>query len=150
MATFIGEYTVKIDDKGRILFPSALKKQFPEGGANVFVIKRDIYEKCLVLFTMDEWQIELIRNNVNPYKKEHNAFLRSFYKGAAELELDNTGRLLIPKRLLIEVEIDKEAILAGQDNKIELWAKNIYDKPSDAYDFGELAERIMGGNINKS
>lgn len=146
MATFIGEHSCKLDTKSRIAFPSALKKQMKEGVSAVFVVKRDIYEKCLVMYTQAEWekQAELIRSKLNPYNKEHNQFLRLYYQGTAEVELDASNRLLIPKRLLDEIEADKDLVLIGIDTKIEIWAeekiKNI--QPND--DFALLAEKILG------
>jgi MraZ protein len=151
MATFIGEYTCRIDDKGRLMLPAAFKKQMPQEAKETFVVRKDIFEHCLVLYPLNEWQYQnqLIRSNVNPYKREHQDFLRAFYKGAAELELDSTNRILIPKRLLAEAGIDKEAILAGQATKIEIWAKERYDKVLSGDDFAGLAEKIMGGSITK-
>ncbi len=151
MATFIGEYNCKIDEKGRLLLPMAFKKQMPQAANDTFVIKQDIYEKCLVLYSFDEWerQVNIIRQNLNPYNREHNAFLRGFYKGTAEITLDNANRLLIPKRLLQDVEIDKEIVLAAQDGKIEMWSKAAYDKLATGDVFASLAEKIMGGTINK-
>ena len=151
MATFIGDYTCKLDEKGRVMLPVAFKKQLTADARDVFVVKKDIYEKCLVLFPLDEWerQVELIRANLNPYNKEHNAFLRGFNKGTAEVALDATNRLLIPKRLLDEAGIAKEAVLAGQDGKIEVWAKDAYDRIDVGDDFAGLAEKIMG-NVHQN
>jgi len=151
MATFIGDYTCKTDDKGRIVLPAAFKKALSAKARDTIVIKKDIYEKCLVLLPLNEWerQVDMIRVNLNPYNKEHNAFLRGFYKGTAEVELDSTNRLLIPKRLLEEAGITKEVILAGQDGKIEAWAKEAYEKIDVGDNFAKLAEKLMGGPIQK-
>jgi MraZ protein len=151
MATFRGDYTCKMDDKGRTTLPTAFKKALPAEARDTFVVKKDIYEKCLVLYPLNEWerQVEILRTNLNPYNKEHNAFQRGFYKGTAEIILDATNRLLFPKRLLDEAGIGKEAVLAGQDGKIELWAKETYDTIDVGDSFATLAEKIMGGYIQK-
>jgi MraZ protein len=154
MTIFIGDYTCKVDAKGRVMLPAAFKKQMPQAAQDKYVIKKDIYEKCLVLYPMDEWerQNQLIRQNINPYNKDHNRFLREFFKDTAEAELDSNNRFLIPMRLLNLVGIDKETevVLAGQLGKIEIWAKDQYDKTSEQIeDFGELANKILGGSINK-
>lgn len=114
MTTFIGEYSCKLDAKGRFVFPAALKKQIPAAAQERFVVKKDIFENCLVLYTWDEWQRqnEIIRAKLNPYNKTHNNFIRGFYRGTAELELDASGRLLIPKRLFDEVGAEREIYLA--------------------------------------
>ena len=149
MATFIGDYTCKVDAKGRITFPSAFKKQMTSSEGDHFVVKKDIFEKCLVLYPMEEWnrQNRLIREKINPYDKEHNRFLRNFYRGTAEVSLDGNSRLLIPKRLLDTVEISKEVIMAGQDGKIEIWARHLYEKMQESEDvFANLAQEIMGNS----
>jgi len=153
MITFIGEYTCKLDTKGRVILPSAFKKQMTGNNQERFVIKKDIFEKCLVLFPFDEWerQNRILRKKINPYKKEHNKFLRQFFKGMAEVVLDSNNRLLIPKRLLDEVEVEKEVIMAGQYGKIEIWAKNLYEKIEVGDDeFAGMAENIMEGLVDET
>lgn len=151
MTNFIGDHPCKLDGKGRILFPAALKKQLDEGMER-FVVKKDLFEKCLVLYTTQEWerQNQIIRNQINPFNKEHNRFLRGFHRGTAELTLDNSSRLLIPKRLLDEAGIDKDVVLAGQDSKIEIWDKNTYDQMADdEMEFAQLAAKIMQPSKNE-
>jgi len=152
MATFIGDYNCKVDEKGRVTFPATLKKQMSSASNDRFVVKTDVFEKCLILFPIEEWERQnaIIRSKINPYNKEHNKFLRNFYKGSAEVTLDSSNRLLIPKRLLDIANISKEAILAGQDGKIEIWSKGLYESMSENQDdFAALAEKIMGGNLNQ-
>ena len=152
MTTFIGDYHCKVDEKGRVTFPSSLKKQMEPVSDGRFVVKKDIFEQCLVLYTIEEWerQNSIIRSKINPYNREHNKFLRNFYMGSAEIMLDSNNRLLIPKRLLDLAEISKEAILAGQDGKIEIWSKELYESAEEKQDdFAALAEKIMGGNLNQ-
>lgn len=151
MATFIGDYTCKVDSKGRIILPMAIKKQMPAGAQDHFVVRKDIFEKCLVLYSIEDWnrQLERIRSRINAYNREHNLFLRNFFKGTAELSLDNNNRLLIPKRLLELAGIVRDVVLAGQDGRIEIWAADIYDKidmPAD--EFANLAEKLMGSRLN--
>ena len=147
MTTFVGDYPVKVDAKGRVLFPAAFKKQLAENANGRFVVKKDIFEKCLVLYSYDEWerQIKIIRSKINPYKKEHARFLREFYKGTAELTLDVNNRLLFPKRLLELAGIKKDIIMAGQDDRIEIWNKELYEQQMmKEDDFADLAEKLLG------
>ena len=149
MTSFIGDYICKVDNKGRLLFPSALKKQNKSVSQNRYVVKKDIFDKCLVLYTMEEWerQNEMIRRNTNPYNREHSRFLREFYRGTAELALDSNGRMLIPKRLLDSINASKELSITGQDHRIEIWAKEVYDTHEINEDsFAELAEKILGSS----
>jgi MraZ protein len=150
MATFIGDYTCKVDVKGRIILPMAFKKQMPADAQDHFVVRKDIYENCLVLFAMEDWkkQLEKIRRKINPYNREQNMFLRNFFKGTAELSLDNNNRLLVPKKLMDLIGADRDVVLAGQDGRIEIWAADIYesiDMPPD--DFASLTEKLMGDTI---
>ena len=93
-------------------------------------MKRDVFENCLVMYPIEEWerQNRIIRKNTNPYNKEHSRFLRMFYQGTAELILDSNSRFLVPKRLMDFAGIAKEAVLAGQYGKIELWAEKQFGK----------------------
>lgn len=78
-------------------------------------------------------------------------FLRNFFKGTAELSLDNNNRLLIPKRLMESISAERDVVMAGQDGRIEIWAADIYEKiDMPAEDFANLAEKLMGGSFNES
>ncbi|MEN9445404.1 MAG: hypothetical protein RIS47_2295 [Bacteroidota bacterium] len=147
MTTFIGEYTAKLDDKGRLAFPAALKKQSRSEEPDRYVLKRDIYEKCLVLYPIEEWhrQTELIRSKINPYNQAHARFLRGFFRGTAEITLDAQNRMILPKLLADKVEIEREIYMAGIDGKIEIWAKHLYEQlDDDMEDFAQLAGEILG------
>ena len=152
MATFIGDYTCKVDVKGRIILPMAFKKQMPADAQDHFVVRKDIFENCLVLYAIEDWnrQLEKIRKKINPYNREQNMFLRNFFKGTAELSLDNNNRILVPKKLMEMIGAERDVVLAGQDGRIEIWAADIYDKiDMPAEDFANLAEKLMGGSINE-
>ena len=148
MTSFIGDILCSIGDRGRFLFPSVLKKQLSDD-QNKFVIKKDIYENCLVLYTFEEWQrqIDFIRSKLNQFNKEHSRFLREFYRDTAELSMDSSGRILIPRRILDLASIKKEVFLLGLDTKIEIWAKEVYEKVEhNEEDFADLAQKLLGNN----
>lgn len=152
MATFIGDYACKVDTKGRIILPMAFKKQMPLDAQDHFVVRKDIFENCLVLYSIEDWnrQLEKIRKRMNPYNREHNMFLRNFFKGTAELSLDNNNRMLIPRKLLELIGAERDVVLAGQDGRIEIWAADIYEKiEMPAEDFANLAEKLMGGSVTE-
>lgn len=146
MANFIGEFECKIDPKGRIMLPAALKKQISPEAHDKFVVNRG-FEKCLVLYPSNEWtSITSDLNQLNLYNKKNREFVRYFYSGATELEMDNTNRLLIPKRLQEYASIDKEIILFAYSNRIEIWDKNNYEQmiAVEPDNFSTLAEEVMG------
>jgi MraZ protein len=150
MTSFVGDYTGRIDSKGRVVFPAPLKKQLLVQGVDKFVVKKDIYEKCLVLYTMDEWerQNEILRSKLNPYDRKHKMFLREYYRNSSELHLDGSNRILLPSDLVEYADIDKEVAFSGQDRKIEIWAKEQYESVAkSAEDFAQLADEIMGGEL---
>jgi MraZ protein len=148
MISFIGDYNCKLDSKGRITLPSAFKRQMKDGVQDGFVLKRDVFERCLILYPMKEWdrQNQIIRSKTNPYNKEHASFLRMFFSGTAEVIPDSNSRVLLPKRLQEYAGIEGEVVLAGQFGRIEIWAAEKYEKVSRGDDeFMAMAERILGG-----
>lgn len=152
MATFIGDYPCRVDMKGRIVLPSAFKKQSQSAAGDGFVVRKDIFENCLVLYTTDDWELQLekIRKRINPYNREHNMFLRNFFKGTAEVIPDSSNRLLIPRRLLDMVGIDRDVVLSGQDGRIEVWSEALYGSSTmQPDDFADLAEKLLGGAAEK-
>ncbi len=150
MAGLIGEHKAKTDAKGRVNIPSALLRQLPEGAVDKMVLKADIYKKCLILYTTEEWdrQIEIIRAKTNSFNPKHADFIRGFYRGTAEVKVDTGNRILIPAALTEYAGINKDVYLFGQDRKIEIWAKEVYDEHIlSAEEFAELAKEIMGGDL---
>lgn len=148
MTNLIGEFECKIDEKGRLIIPAALKKQLPPEAEDKFVINRG-FEKCLVLYPRNEWKIisdEI--NQLNLYNKKNRDFVRYFFRGATELALDNNGRILVPKSLLDYAGINKDIVLFAYSNRIEMWAKEAYDNllSDEPEDFATLAEEVMGKN----
>ncbi|MFT5761004.1 MAG: MraZ protein [Polaribacter sp.] len=143
----IGTYECKADAKGRVMFSSALKKQLlpvvPEG----FVVKRAVFQSCLELYPMEEWNLMMDKiNKLNRFVKKNNDFIRRFTAGVKVVELDASGRLLIPKDLCQFAGIEKQVVLSSAVNIIEIWDKDNYENAIDnaTVDFAELAEDVMG------
>ena len=152
MINFIGDYTVRLDPKGRLSFPAAFKKQIRDAAQDGFVLKRDVFENCLILYPMEEWerQNRIIRARTNPYNKEHARFLRMFFSGTAEVTLDANNRMLIPRRLLDYAKISNEVVMAGQSGKIEIWSSDTYGTVSAVDEaFASMAEKILGGSFDE-
>jgi MraZ protein len=146
MTRFLGEYDCKLDAKGRFIMPTVLRKQVPQEAADRFVVNRG-FEKCLVMYPRNEWEIIADEiNKLNPYVKRNREFIRYFFRGATELTLDSAGRLLLPRRLLEYAGITKDAVLFAHTNKIEIWAEELYNTVlgSEPEDFADLAESVMG------
>ncbi|MDV7187011.1 division/cell wall cluster transcriptional repressor MraZ [Lutibacter sp. TH_r2] len=147
MINLIGTYECKADAKGRVSLSVAFKKQLAAVLQDGFVIKRSIFESCLELFPMKEWN-ELSRdvNNLNRFSRDNNAFIRKFNASVKMVELDASGRFLLPKDLMAYAGLDKEVVLSSAGNMIEIWDKEKYEKSleEDVNDpFADLAERVM-------
>lgn len=129
------------------MLPAALKKQLSPILQNGFVLKRAVFQPCLELYPMSEWQILMEKmNKLNRFKKKNNDFIRRFTAGVKMIEVDATGRLLIPKDLVVFADISKNIVVSSAINIIEIWDKNKYEQAIDdaAVDFADLAEEVMG------
>ena len=147
MNTLIGTYECKVDAKGRLMLPVAFKKQLAPVTENGFVLKRAVFQPCLELYPMQEWESIMQNvNKLNRFKKKNNDFIRRFTAGVKPVELDVSGRLLIPKDLVGFAGITKEIVVTSAVNIIEIWDKDQYEKAIDdaADDFADLAEDVMG------
>ncbi|MAX69503.1 MAG: division/cell wall cluster transcriptional repressor MraZ [Flavobacteriaceae bacterium] len=147
MNSFIGTYECKADAKGRLMVPAVLKKQLSSALQDGFVLKRAVFQPCLELYPMAEWNVLMAKiNKLNRFKKKNNDFIRRFTAGVKVVEVDNAGRLLIPKDLMGFSGITKEVVLASAVNIIEIWDKDKYEQAIDdaALDFADLAEEVMG------
>lgn len=147
MVNLIGTYECKVDAKGRLMMPSALKKQLSPLLQDGFVLKRSVFQPCLELYPLEEWNKVMMKvNSLNRFQKKNNDFIRRFTAGVKTVEVDANGRLLIPKDLFSFAEIDKEIVLSSAINIIEIWDKGKYENAIDAAadDFAELAEEVMG------
>jgi len=129
------------------MLPAALKKQLSPILQNGFVVKRAVFQSCLELYPMSEWEALMQRiNKLNRFKKKNNDFIRRFTAGVKVVEIDTTGRLLIPKDLVVFADISKEIVLSAAVNIIEIWDKDKYEQVIDdaTVDFADLAEEVMG------
>ena len=147
MINFIGTYDCKADTKGRVMLPVALKNQMSPILNDGFVVKRSVFQPCLELYPMAEWNLLMQKmNKKNRFKKKNNDFIRRFSAGVKVVEIDATGRILIPKNLVEIAGITKEVVLSSTINIIEIWDKDSYEKVLEetAGDFASLAEEVMG------
>lgn len=145
--TIIGTYECKVDAKGRLLLPAPLKKQLAASLQEGFVLKRSVFQPCLELYPMAEWTLLMNKvNKLNRFVKKNNDFIRRFTAGVKVVEIDNLGRLLIPKDLVVFASVSKDIVLSSAVNIIEIWDKDLYEKSIDdaTVDFADLAEDVMG------
>ncbi|MBD1379924.1 division/cell wall cluster transcriptional repressor MraZ [Metabacillus arenae] len=142
---FMGEYNHTIDTKGRMIVPS----KFREGLGETFVLTRGL-DNCLFGYPMSEWKVIEEKLKALPLtKKDARAFTRFFFSGAVECELDKQGRINIPSSLLQYGKLEKECVVIGVSNRIELWSKAIWeDYVTEQEDsFEEIAENMIDFDI---
>ena len=150
MANLIGTYECKADAKGRIMFPSALKKQLQKVIGDGFVIKRSVFNQCLEIHPMAGWN-EVVGqvNKLNRFVKKNNDYIRSYMAGLKMVEVDSSNRFLIPKDLISFAGLQKKIVLSSSVNMIEIWDKERYESSiaETLKDFGNLAEEVMGSQL---
>ncbi|MCT4622643.1 MAG: division/cell wall cluster transcriptional repressor MraZ [Schleiferiaceae bacterium] len=151
MLNLIGEYECKPDAKGRVLLPSALKKQLATVLDKGFVLKRSVFNKCIELYPIDEWNAVMAKvNTLNRFVKKNNDFIRLFTAGVKLQEVDGSGRILIPKDLKNFAGLQSTIVMSSSVNMIEIWDQETYEETlnNPETDFGQLAEDVMGGLNN--
>ncbi len=143
----IGTYECKMDAKGRLILPQALRKQLLSYGGGNFILKRSVFENALELYPESEWQGVFSEvNKLNRFVRENAQFIRSFTAGVKIIEIEESGRLLVSKDLKGYAGLKKELVLVSCGNMIEIWDKKSYEKAIDisAEAFSALAEQVMG------
>jgi MraZ protein len=142
---FMGEYQHTIDAKGRMIVPA----KFREGLGEQFVLTRGL-DQCLFGYPMSEWKLIEEKLKALPLtKKDARAFTRFFFSGATECELDKQGRINIASPLLNYAKLEKECVVIGVSNRIELWSKEIWEQYVEEQEdsFAEIAENMIGFDI---
>ncbi len=143
---FMGEFQHNLDAKGRIIVPA----KFREGLGDSFVITRGL-DTCLFAYPMDEWKaLEEKLKKLPLTKKDARAFTRFFFSGAIECEIDKQGRVNLPANLRSYSKLEKECVVIGVSNRIELWSKDIWDDyfAKSEESFSDIAENLMDFDID--
>ena len=145
MAFFTSEYECKLDAKGRLVLPAKIKASLPETTGGELVVRRG-FEPCLVVYPFTEYKKIYSRiASLNEFNEEYRKLQRNFFRGNTQVELDNMGRFLIPKTMLRYANLDKDVIVVGMGNRIELWNPETYEEYliQDQSEFSKLAEKYL-------
>ena len=145
MQHFVGTFECKADDKGRISF-HVIKKQLSDKLKNGFVIKRAVFNQCLELYPIKEWDSLMERiNNLNRFNKKNIDFIRRFTAGVRQIDID-IWKNFNSKRFNKSCKNKKEVVVSSAVNILEIWDKTYYENAIDdaKFDFGNLAEEVMG------
>jgi MraZ protein len=145
MAFFTSEYRGKLDAKGRLVLPAKMKGNLPEASSSELFM-REGFEPCLELYPLIEYKkIYSKIAGLNEFNAEYRKLQRNFFRGSTTVELDSAGRLLIPKSMLQYANLDKEIVVVGMGNRMEIWNPEEYEKflIKDPQELSELAEKHL-------
>lgn len=148
---FLGNSEAKTDAKGRVFLPATFRKQLQSAAEESLIMRKDTYQDCLVLYPESAWneQMNELRERLNRWNPKHQMIFRQFVSDVEIITLDASGRFLIPKRYLKLANIVQDVRFIGMDNTIEIWSKEIADKPFMApEEFEKELEEIMGMPTN--
>lgn len=146
---FLGNIEMKIDTKGRLFLPSVFRKQLQNASEECLILRKDIFQECLVLCPESTWNEELneLRERLNKWNPKDQMIFRQFVSDVEVISLDSNGRFLLPKRYIKLAHINQEVKIIGVDNTMEIWAKELCDQPfMDPEEFSFELEKIMSKN----
>ena len=148
---FLGNIEAKTDTKGRAFLPAVFRKVLQASDEENLVLRRDVFQKCLVLYPESVWnaRLDLLKQHLRPWKQSHQQMFRQFVSEAEVVTLDGNGRFLISKRLQKIAEIDQDIQFIGMDDTIEIWSpRNLEQTLKTDEDFGSEFENIMNAQEN--
>lgn len=149
MLQFLGNIEAKVDSKGRIFVPAVFRKQLQTADEHFLVLRKDVFQDCLVLYPGSVWEAEIehLRRRLNKWNAGQQQIFRQFVLDAERIEMDANGRILLSKRYLQMALIDAEVRFLGVDNTIEIWSKEKLSEPLMApEEFSAKLQELLGEN----
>lgn len=147
---FLGNIEAKTDAKGRAFLPSVFRKVLQASGEEKLILRKDVFQKCLVLYPESVWneRLDLLKSHLKPWQPAHRQMLRQFVSEAEAIVLDGNGRFLISKRLMKVAGISQDIQFVGMDDIIEIWNPQHLDETMKSEDeFGVEFESIMNREV---
>ena len=145
---FLGNVEAKTDAKGRAFLPAVFRKVLSASGEENLVLRKDVFQSCLVLYPESVWneRLDMLKEQLRPWKPVHQQMFRQFVSEAEVVTLDGNGRFLISKRLQRAAAIGQDLQFIGMDDTIEIWSpQNLQKTLKSDEEFGEEFEKIMNG-----
>lgn len=145
---FLGNIEAKTDAKGRVFLPATFRKVLQQEGVEQLVLRKDVHEKCLVLYPETVWneQMDAMRRRLNRWNRQQQQVFRHFVSDVETVTLDGNGRFLISRRCQEMAGIEQSVCFIGVGDTIEIWSQAEYDKfANDKEGFSEELEALMGG-----
>ncbi len=150
---FIGTIEAKADAKGRVFLPAAFRKVIQSSGDEMLVLRKDVFQPCLVLYTETVWneQMDALRNRLNRWNAQHQQIFRQFVSDAEMVALDSNGRFLLPKRFFKELGLGQDVRFVGMGDTIEIWNGQGADAARmDSTTFGQALADVMADIENEN
>ena len=149
---FLGNIEAKMDAKGRAFLPAVFRKMLQAGGEERLVLRKDVFQPCLVLYPESVWneQMDALRQRLNRWNKQHQQVFRQFVSEVEVLTLDGNGRFLVPKRYLRMADIEQDVKFVGMGDTIEIWSNVKAEQGQmNPEDFGKALEELMGVDVSE-
>ena len=149
---FIGNIEAKADSKGRIFVPAHFRRVLQAAKADKLMMRKDIFQECLVLYPEESWneQLDTLRSKLDKWDRRQSMIFRQFVSDVEEVTMDSNGRILIPKRYMDMAGIQQEVRFIGMDDTIEIWAKDkLEESLMDAETFSIEIEKAMSGHKDR-
>ena len=146
---FLGSIEAKTDAKGRAFLPAQFRKVLQAGGEERLVLRKDVFQPCLVLYPERVWneQMDALRQRLNRWNRQHQQVFRQFVSDVELLTLDGNGRFLIPKRYQRMAGIEQDVKFVGMGDTIEIWSiQKAEEQQLKPDDFSAALEELMGGD----
>ncbi len=147
---FLGNIEARADTKGRAFLPAAFRKVLQAAGEERLVLRKDVFQQCLVLYPETVWneQMDALRTRLSRWNATHQQIFRQFVSDVELVALDSNGRILMPRRYLLMAGIEQDIKFIGMGDTIEVWSNERTQQPfMEATEFGKALGEIMGGEI---
>lgn len=151
MISFTGKYAVSVDTKGRVVLPSSFKKEMGEALEVVYVLEKDVYDRCLNVYPHSAWndRVARLKSRLNENDPLHSKMLSRIFEEVVKVNMADNGRINIPNELLAYAEITREAVFAGQGAIMKLWEPTRHENSRlDDEDYRRLYQELLGGSVD--
>jgi MraZ protein len=145
MAFFTSEFECKLDSKGRLVLPAKIKSSLPEVSTTELVLRKG-FESNLILYPMLEYKkIHQKISSLSEFNPEQRQLKRIFFRSIAQVEMDGAARILVPKGMLAHAKIERDVILIGMGNYIEIWNPDVFNQSFSVNEaeFSDLAQKYL-------
>lgn len=141
---FMGEFHQRLDEKGRVTIPVKMRNDL----GNDFIVTRGL-DGCIFIYPKEEWQRIITKYKELPNTKETRTFLRAFLSCANEMNMDKQGRINIAAPLIEWASLNKDVVIIGVNERLEVWSKEIWENYLDESkdSFSDIADKLFQTNM---